>query len=89
MRARRAIVSCTAVAGFALLGGGSGARAGGVCIDDAVGQYRECQAQCQEDYQAAKDACPNRDHDCVELCRAERDSCVLHRPGAGGGLPVS
>ena len=76
MRARTVIASLIAVAGFTLVGGNSVRAGGGACIDDAVGQYKECQGQCKEDFQTAKDACLNRDHDCVEVCRAKRDSCV-------------
>ena len=84
MRARTVIASLIAVGGFTLLGGSSVRAGGGACIDDAVGQYKECQAQCKEDYQTAKDACLNRDHDCVEVCRAKRDSCVQD-----SGLPAA
>jgi hypothetical protein len=47
------------------------------CIGDAKSQFIECRGQCKEDYQAAKDACLNRDHECVEVCRARREECRL------------
>ena len=37
--------------------------------------YKECKATCKEDFQEAKDTCLNRDHACVEICRAERAEC--------------
>ena len=46
------------------------------CIGDAREQFLESQAQCREDFQAAKDGCLNRDHECVEVCRAQRGVCV-------------
>ena len=48
---------------------------GNVCVDGARGEFLDCRANCREDFQAAKDACFNRDHDCVERCRAEREIC--------------
>ena len=33
---------------------------------------QRCKGDCKEAYQTAKDACLNRDHDCVEGCRAGR-----------------
>jgi hypothetical protein len=48
---------------------------GDVCIDGARAEHRDCRATCREDYQTAKDACVNRDHACVEVCRAERAEC--------------
>jgi len=47
----------------------------GWCVRVAAQAKRECKAICQEDYQIAKDACLNRDHACVEVCRAERAVC--------------
>lgn len=48
---------------------------GGECIDAAVGQYKDCKADCREQFQVDKDACLNRDHACVEACRADREDC--------------
>jgi hypothetical protein len=53
----------------------SAASAGSPCIDDAKGEAKECVTSCQEDFQAAKDACFNRDHRCVEGCRCVRQDC--------------
>jgi hypothetical protein len=60
---------------LAVVVGPVAARAGNPCISDAKQQYRECRAQCTEDFQVARDNCLNRDHECVELCRAERSDC--------------
>lgn len=53
-----------------------GARAADPCIGDAKLGFGECRAQCKEDYQVAKDDCLNRDHACVEGCRAGRSGCI-------------
>jgi len=45
------------------------------CVTDAAVEHRDCKAECKEDLQAAKDACLDRDHACVEVCRAERSEC--------------
>ena len=45
------------------------------CTQDAHGEFKDCKAGCIEDFQAAKDACLNRDHQCVEVCRAKREVC--------------
>lgn len=55
----------------------SAARAGNPCIGDAKETFTDCKGDCKEDYQAAKDACLQRDHDCVEGCRAGRAECIL------------
>jgi hypothetical protein len=47
----------------------------GPCMDAAISEYLDCQAGCQEDFQVAKDSCLNRDHLCVEACRADREDC--------------
>ena len=54
---------------------GAAAAWGSPCIQDAKGEYRDCKASCVEDFQVAKDACLNRDHQCVEVCRAKREDC--------------
>ena len=46
------------------------------CKADAKTAYQGCKAGCVEDFQAAKDECRNRDHVCVEGCRATRDDCL-------------
>jgi len=63
------------IAGFLTLLAPVAARAANPCIGDARQQALECAAQCREDFQVAKDGCLNRDHDCVEVCRAERGVC--------------
>jgi hypothetical protein len=45
------------------------------CTRVAKEAKKECKAECKEDFQIAKDACLNRDHACVEVCRAERANC--------------
>jgi hypothetical protein len=73
-------ISSYAVISLALassLGLASVGPAAGPCINDAQQQFTETKAQCKEDYQAAKDACLNRDHDCMEGCRAGREECSL------------
>jgi hypothetical protein len=65
---------CLTLASLAVLAAASSASAG-ACIDAAAGDYRLCKADCREAFQVAKDACLNRDHACVELCRAERSEC--------------
>ena len=54
----------------------AGARAGNPCLGEARQQFLESQAQCREDFQTAKDGCLNRDHECVDVCRAQRGVCV-------------
>ena len=46
-----------------------------MCLQDSKGEFKDCGAQCTEDFQTAKDNCLNRDHTCVEACRAERSDC--------------
>jgi hypothetical protein len=45
------------------------------CVKDAAAEHRDCKADCKEDLQVAKDACLDRDHECVEVCRAKRSEC--------------
>jgi hypothetical protein len=45
------------------------------CKLDAKDAYLVCKADCREGFQAQKDVCLNRDHACVEDCRAHRDEC--------------
>ncbi len=69
----RLALSATLVAGLA-----ANALAGqvGQCIRAAAGNYKECKADCKEDFQVAKDACIDKDHGCVEACRELRAECV-------------
>jgi hypothetical protein len=45
------------------------------CKDDAKALFKMCAADCQEAKQLARDTCLDRDHACVEDCRAMRESC--------------
>jgi hypothetical protein len=45
------------------------------CKMDAKAAYNQCRASCVEDRQVAVDACHNKDHDCVENCRSDRQDC--------------
>jgi hypothetical protein len=45
------------------------------CIADAIAAAKTCAATCREEFQVAKDDCRNRDHDCMESCRADRNTC--------------
>ena len=45
------------------------------CIIDAKNAYLACKADCRERFQEQKDLCLNRDHACLEVCRAQRDTC--------------
>jgi hypothetical protein len=45
------------------------------CKLDAKAAYLVCKADCREGFQTQKDLCLNRDHECVEGCRAGRDAC--------------
>jgi len=47
------------------------------CVREAKQDKKDCFADCKEAFQTAKDACLNRDHDCVEVCRANRSQCRL------------
>ena len=55
--------------------GSSASSAPNVCLKAAKGEFRGCLAVAQEGYQTEKDACLNRDHACVEVCRATRSEC--------------
>jgi len=48
----------------------------GQCIKAASSNYKECKGNCKEDFQIAKDACINKNHDCVEACREQRSECI-------------
>jgi hypothetical protein len=68
-------MSLAAVAALALLTIASPSWATDSCWRDAKQTKKDCVAGCTEDLQASKDACLNRDHTCVEVCRAERYDC--------------
>jgi hypothetical protein len=50
-----------------------------LCKSDAKTAYLACKGNepggCREEFQSQKDLCLNRDHACVEGCRADRDAC--------------
>ena len=69
------VLGLASAAALTLIAGAAGAGTGNPCIDDARQQFVECRSQCREDFQVAKDGCLNRDHDCMEVCRAKRDDC--------------
>ena len=46
------------------------------CMNEATKDSRICLADVGEANQVATDACLNRNHDCVEVCRANRCDCV-------------
>ena len=73
MKAQRSVL--ISLAALALIFSGAPAHAGDGCLADAKGEYKDCTGTCKEDYQSAKDACLNRDHACVEVCRAQRADC--------------
>jgi hypothetical protein len=68
-------ISTIALAALAVLLGAAVADAASPCIKDAKREHKDCRATCKEDFQIAKDACLNRDHACVEVCRAQRSEC--------------
>ena len=78
----RRIFLLTALTAFAVVLVAPHSHAAGPCIDDAKRQFKDCKATCKEDFQVAKDACLNRDHDCVEVCRARRAECRDAHPAA-------
>ncbi len=46
------------------------------CVDSATAEARECRGLAREASQVARDGCVQRDHACVEVCRADREDCV-------------
>jgi hypothetical protein len=76
MRLLPVIASLTAVAALTVLAVGP-VRAEGVgpCISAANQGYHDCKGGCRESFQLTKDTCANRDHVCVESCRADRQTC--------------
>src|SRR5262245_57388633 len=47
------------------------------CVREAKQDAKDCTAACTEALQTAKDNWLNRDHACVEVCRADRSQCRL------------
>ena len=72
-------IRATSVIGIALAIGlaAAPARAGNPCVGDARETFTDCKGDCKEAFQTDKDACLQRDHDCVEGCRAGRAECIL------------
>src|SRR5262249_46823447 len=56
----------------------------GPCIVAAKDQYVETIQACKDTMLEAKDSCLNRDHGCVEICRASPYHCVVDT-----GLPAA
>ena len=73
-RSPRSVVLLT---GAALLLASTVAMATDPCLGDAKATFVECKGACKEALQLAKDNCLNRDHACVEVCRASREECEL------------
>lgn len=46
------------------------------CVLDAKAEKQLCTSTCQDNFRADKDLCWNVNHDCADVCRAERDTCV-------------
>ncbi len=69
------IRSLTVALGLALITAAVPAWATNSCRDEVKQNYKDCKAGSKETYQASKDACLNRDHTCVEACRADRYDC--------------
>lgn len=68
--------SLAVLAMLALVSAAAPSQASDSCRDEAKQTYKDCGGACKEDYQAAKDSCLNRDHQCVEACRADRYDCM-------------
>jgi hypothetical protein len=75
MQDRVSISLLAVAAALALLTVATPARACNSCLTEAKQNFKDCKAAATETLQATKDACVNRDHDCVEVCRADRYDC--------------
>jgi hypothetical protein len=73
----RSLLGSASTAVLAVLVAVSAGHAKSSCILEAKVELRDCKATCREDLQVAKDNCTNRDHDCMEVCRARREECRL------------
>jgi hypothetical protein len=73
----RSFITSVSTAFLAVLLAAPAARAKDFCVVDAKLELKDCKTTCTEDFQVAKDNCLNRDHACVEVCRAEREECRL------------
>ena len=72
---RSSIAAMVSVVALATIVGVAPAHGRSLCILTAKLDYKECKAECKEEFQVAKDACLDRDHGCVEVCRALRAYC--------------
>jgi hypothetical protein len=54
------------------------------CIREANQDFKDCKADCREEWQNAKDICLVCDHGCVEGCRAGRQTCLWGTPESPG-----
>jgi hypothetical protein len=72
----RSLIASVSTA-LAVLLAAPAARAKDFCVVDAKSELRDCKTTCTEDFQVAKDSCTNRDHACMEVCRARREECRL------------
>ena len=77
MHSRLSVSLAVGAVMFAAMLGPSPADARNPCVREAKRDYKDCTAGCKEGFQVAKDACLNRDHACVEVCRANRAQCRL------------
>ena len=73
MQCRRSFRLCARTCGPAVPPNPDGVKQ---CKLNAVMTHLDCKASCQENAQLLTDACLNRDHVCVEECRAGRDGCA-------------
>ena len=69
------IGSIVTLAAALVLVQGPTALASDPCVGDAKLEHHACKADCKEGLQLAKDNCKNRDHTCMEECRAVRADC--------------
>lgn len=77
MKCRTSIFLILAVAALTVAAAPAANAGARPCVREAKRDAKDCSATCKEDFQAAKDACLNRDHACVEICRANRAQCRL------------
>lgn len=77
MKCRTSLISILAVAALTVAAAPAANAGARPCVREAKQDAKDCSATCKEDFQTAKDACLNRDHACVEVCRANRSQCRL------------
>jgi hypothetical protein len=66
-----------AAAGFVLAMAPAAHATARSCVREAKRDAKDCGATCKETFQTDKDTCLNRDHVCVDACRANRAQCRL------------